>query len=156
MLLNIFAVGINSRLKASNDLAFTSLFHRHLKTDSDSEVLLNIFADEIHRAHQKFVQTHPGKDPNQHKTEFVLEAGSNTMKLLSGAYSCITLVKGVGLVAFRDPHGIRPLVLGKRRNLDGTVDYAVASEDCAFGPIAFERVSYGVAGGGGGAKIVGA
>jgi len=118
----------------------SSFFNRHLKTDSDSEVLLNIFADEIHRAHQKFVQTHPGKDPNQHKTEFVLEAGSNTMKLLSGAYSCITLVKGVGLVAFRDPHGIRPLVLGKRRNPDGTVDYAVASEDCAFGPIAFERV----------------
>jgi glutamine phosphoribosylpyrophosphate amidotransferase len=69
-----------------------------------------------------------------------MEAGINTMKLLEGAYSCITLVKGVGLVAFRDPHGIRPLVLGRRRNPDGTTDYCVASEDCAFGPIAFERV----------------
>jgi hypothetical protein len=86
------------------------------------------------------LQTQPKDNPNEHKTEFVMEAGINTMKLLEGAYSCITLVKGVGLVAFRDPHGIRPLVLGRRRNPDGTTDYCVASEDCAFGPIAFERV----------------
>ena len=46
-------------------------------------------------------------DPNQKKPDMVLEAGESTMKLLRGAYSCITLVKGVGLVAFRDPHGIR-------------------------------------------------
>lgn len=58
-----------------------------------------------------------------------------------GAYSCICLVKGVGLVAFRDPHGIRPLVLGRRPGLDGKgTEWAIASEDCAFGPIAFERV----------------
>jgi hypothetical protein len=56
-----------------------------------------------------------------------------------GAYSCICLVKGVGLVAFRDPHGIRPLVLGRRASPHGD-EWAVASEDCAFGPIAFERV----------------
>lgn len=41
------------------------------------------------------VQLHPGKDPNAHKMDFVLEAGSNMMQLLEGAYSCITLVKGV-------------------------------------------------------------
>lgn len=47
----------------------------------------------------------------------------------------------VGLVAFRDPHGIRPLVLGKRPSADSSgIEWAVASEDCAFGPIAFERV----------------
>ena len=43
----------------------------------------------------------------EHKVDMVLEAGSNMMKLLKGAYSCICIVKGVGLVAFRDPHGIR-------------------------------------------------
>jgi len=41
------------------------------------------------------VQLHPAKDPNAHKMDFVLEAGSNMMRLLEGAYSCITLVKGV-------------------------------------------------------------
>lgn len=41
------------------------------------------------------LQLHPSEDPNQHKTDFVLEAGSNMMRLLQGAYSCITLVKGV-------------------------------------------------------------
>lgn len=71
----------------------------------------------------------------------MLEAGTNTMNLLEGAYSCITLVKGVGLVAFRDPHGIRPLVIGKRPSADASgIEWAIASEDCAFGPIAFERV----------------
>jgi amidophosphoribosyltransferase len=47
----------------------------------------------------------------------------------------------VGLVAFRDPHGIRPLTIGKRPSADSSgIEWAIASEDCAFGPIAFERV----------------
>ena len=89
-----------------------SFFSRHLRTQSDSEVLLNVLADEIHRAHQAFVRDNPGADPNVHKLDFLLEAGAATMRALKGAYSCVALVKGVGLVAFRDPQGIRPLVLG--------------------------------------------
>jgi amidophosphoribosyltransferase len=71
--------------------------------------------------------------------DMVFEAGEATMRLLKGAYSCISLIKGVGLVAFRDPHGIRPLVLGRRQGRRGD-EWCVASEDCAFGPIGFERV----------------
>ncbi|GIL45400.1 hypothetical protein Vafri_2653 [Volvox africanus] len=115
-----------------------SFFNRHLRTDSDSEVLLNILADEVHRAHQRCLQT-TGCDPNKNKINFLFEAGEMTMRLLKGAYSCLALVKGVGLVAFRDPFGIRPLVIGKRSSPHGD-EWCIASEDCAFGPIGFERV----------------
>ncbi|KAG2491227.1 hypothetical protein HYH03_010435 [Edaphochlamys debaryana] len=115
-----------------------SFFNRHLRTDSDSEVLLNILADEVHRAHQRCLQT-TGCDPNKNKVNFLFEAGEMTMRLLKGAYSCLALVKGVGMVGFRDPNGIRPLVLGKRSSPHGD-EWCMASEDCAFGPIGFERV----------------
>ena len=118
--------------------ASTSFFNRHLRTGSDSEVLLNILADEIHRAHQKCLLDR-GCDPNMKKMDMVFEAGEKTMMLLEGAYSCISLVNGVGMVAFRDPHGIRPLVLGRRSGPKGD-EWCVSSEDCAFGPIGFERV----------------
>ncbi|KAL6745595.1 phosphoribosyltransferase-like protein [Haematococcus lacustris] len=115
-----------------------SFFNRHLRTDSDSELLLNVLADEVHRAHQRCLQT-TGCDPNSNKMEFLFQAGEATMKLLKGAYSCLCLVKGVGMVAFRDPYGIRPLMLGRRVTPLGE-EWCVASEDCAFGPIGFERV----------------
>jgi len=119
-------------------ISSTSFFNRHLRTSSDSEVLLNVLADEIHRAHQRCLND-TSCDPNRKKMEMVFEAGENTMALLQGAYSCICLVNGVGLVAFRDPHGIRPLVLGRRDGPRGE-EWCVASEDCAFGPINFTRV----------------
>lgn len=68
--------------------------------------------------------------------EFLMAA---CMQSLQGAFSCICLVRGVGLVAFRDPNGIRPLVLGTRLTEEGP-EWCVASEDCAFGPIGFKRV----------------
>ncbi|CAG9467099.1 unnamed protein product [Pedinophyceae sp. YPF-701] len=116
----------------------TSFFNRHLRTSSDSEVLLNVFADEIHRAHQQCL-AEGACDPNAQKSQMVLDAGKRVMELCEGAFSVITLVMGVGLVAFRDPYGIRPLVLGTRDTEDGP-EWAVASEDCAFGPLGFERV----------------
>eukprot|EP00195_Chlamydomonas_chlamydogama_P011123 CAMPEP_0202893048 /NCGR_PEP_ID=MMETSP1392-20130828/2691_1 /ASSEMBLY_ACC=CAM_ASM_000868 /TAXON_ID=225041 /ORGANISM="Chlamydomonas chlamydogama, Strain SAG 11-48b" /LENGTH=566 /DNA_ID=CAMNT_0049577231 /DNA_START=215 /DNA_END=1915 /DNA_ORIENTATION=- len=133
----------NGNLTNTDDLrellnSSRSFFNRHLRTDSDSEVLLNILADEVHRAHQRCLQT-IGCDPNKMKVEFLFEAGASAMRLMKGAYSCLSLVKGVGLVAFRDPYGIRPLVLGKRPGPKGD-DWCIASEDCAFGPIGFTRV----------------
>ena len=66
-----------------------------------------MLADEISRAHQRCSQEGVACDPNTHKMELVFEAGMATMKLLKGAYSCISMIAGVGLVAFRDPFGIR-------------------------------------------------
>ena len=69
-------------------------------------MLLNILADEIHRAHQRCLQE-AACDPDQKVMDLVFEAAASTMRLLKGAYSCLALIKGVGLVAFRDPYGIR-------------------------------------------------
>ena len=69
-------------------------------------MLLNIWADEIHRAHQRCMRDN-ACDPSLKKSDFVFEAGEAAMRLMQGAYSCISLVKDVGLVAFRDPFGIR-------------------------------------------------
>ena len=140
----------------------TSFFDRHMRTSSDSEVLLNVLADEVHRAHQeanaaydacvvdldddateeeRAAKCGPGPDWTEPgaKAKLLFSAGERLMKMVEGAYSCVTLVKGVGLVCFRDPLGIRPLVLGRRLTELGA-EYCVASEDCAFGPLGFDRV----------------
>ena len=69
-------------------------------------MLLNILADEIHRAHQRCMREE-SCDVNQKKMDFVFEAGAQCMSMMQGAYSCIALIKGVGLLAFRDPYAIR-------------------------------------------------
>ena len=59
----------------------TSFFNRMLRTPSDSEVLLNVFADEIHRAHQQCIMQNPQMDPNERKMQFVQEAGQEMMQV---------------------------------------------------------------------------
>jgi hypothetical protein len=95
------------------------------------QVLLNILADEIHRAHQR-CQNDACCDPNTKKTDFVFEAGESTMRMLQGSYSCICLVKHVGLVAFRDPYGIRcgPLVAGMTACLSICLQPPGGWDDC--------------------------
>ena len=58
---------------------------------------------------------------------------------VKGGYAVVSVVLGLGLVAFRDPHGIRPLVLGKREHNEGT-EYIVASESAALDILGFQRV----------------
>lgn len=58
-----------------------SFFNRMLRTSSDSEVLVNVLADEIHRAHQRFVSSMPDMDPNDRKMSFVQEAGEEIMRV---------------------------------------------------------------------------
>lgn len=85
---------------------WSTLTCKALSGRAAAQVLLNVFADEIHRAHQR-CSREASCDPHRDIQKLVLEAGESLMRLLQGAYSCICLVKGVGLVAFRDPHGIR-------------------------------------------------
>ena len=71
------------------------------------QVLLNVLADEIHRAHQRCTAVPAACDPLLATSGPGVRGRRGTMRMLQGAYSCLCLVKGVGLVAFRDPYGIR-------------------------------------------------
>ncbi|KAF1709391.1 amidophosphoribosyltransferase [Pseudoxanthomonas kalamensis DSM 18571] len=100
---------------------------RNINTDSDSEVLLNVFAYEL--------------DAQRMLTpEAVMRAVAGVHRRCKGGYAVVSVVLGLGLVAFRDPHGIRPLVLGKREHADGNTEYAVASESTALDILGFQRV----------------
>lgn len=101
--------------------------HRHLNTRSDSEVLLNVFAHHLEGL--KAQQLHP---------EHVFDAVSALQKQCRGAYAVVAMIVGGGIVAFRDPRGIRPLLLGSREGL-GT-DYMVASENVALEVLRYEFV----------------
>ena len=92
--------------------------HRHTNTESDSEVLLNVLAHELERA-SRGVPLHPAE---------VFAAVKSMHKRLRGSYAVVSLIAGHGLLAFRDPYGIRPLCMG--RSADGTV--MVASESVAL------------------------
>jgi len=101
---------------------------RHLSTNSDSEVLLNVLAHEL--------QTRV----NDHLTpEIVFAAIDALHKRCKGGYAVVALIVGFGIVAFRDPNGIRPLVLGEYER-PGRKDYMVASESVALDVSEFKRV----------------
>jgi len=101
---------------------------RHLATNSDSEVLLNVFAHEL--------QTRVNGNPTP---ENVFDAVEAVHRRCKGGYAIVAMIIGFGIVAFRDPHGIRPLVLGERES-GGSRDYMVASESVALDALQFERV----------------
>jgi len=101
---------------------------RHLNTTSDSEVLLNVLAHELQ------VRV------NGHLTaQNVFDAVDALHKRCKGGYAVVALIVGFGIVAFRDPNGIRPLVLGEHENR-GQKDYMVASESVALDVLQFSRV----------------
>ena len=103
---------------------------RHLNTDSDSEVILNIFAHEL----QKINSISP-------KADEIFLAVENMHKRLKGAYSIVLMISGVGLIAIRDPNGIRPLIMGKKKNdLLGKTDYMFSSESPALDALDFEII----------------
>ena len=93
---------------------------RHVNTSSDSEVLLNAFAHELQL--DNALHLSPAA---------IFRAVANVHRKVRGGYAVVSLIIGHGLVAFRDPHGIRPLVMGKRETELGT-EYMVASESVAL------------------------
>ncbi|HDY84639.1 hypothetical protein LCGC14_0604930 [marine sediment metagenome] len=101
---------------------------RHLNTNSDSEVLLNVLAHEL----QKTSKLTPG-------AEDIFEAVSQVHKRCRGAYAVVALIAGVGILAFRDPYAIRPVVIGKRTTELGD-DYMVASESVAIDSLGYKLV----------------
>ena len=92
---------------------------RHLNTDSDSEVLLNVLAHELQNSSKLTPQP-----------QDIFNAVAQVHRRCRGAYAAVAMISGVGVMAFRDPYGIRPAVIGKRETEQGT-EYVFASESVA-------------------------
>jgi amidophosphoribosyltransferase len=120
----------NGNLTNSAELSavLTREDRRHLNTRSDSEVLLNVFASELQRVGTPRVT--PGD---------LFAAANAVYRRCRGAYAVVAMIIGHGILGFRDPHGIRPLVLGQRRSARG-MEYMLASESVALTMLAFEVV----------------
>jgi amidophosphoribosyltransferase len=103
---------------------------RHLNTQSDSEVLLNILADELQKA---------GKVSHQLQPEDIFAAVSRLHQRCQGGYAVVAMIAGVGLLGFRDPFGIRPVVFGGRVTDKGR-EYIVTSESVVIDTLGFELI----------------
>ncbi len=101
---------------------------RHINTDSDSEVLLNVFAHEL----QSLGKLHLSVDD-------VFQAVSGVHRRCRGAYAVVIMIAGFGILGFRDPHGIRPIVYGERKTGQGS-EFMMASESVALDVLGFGLV----------------
>ena len=99
---------------------------RHMNTNSDSEVLLNVLAHELQVASTKY----------QVDAETIFKAVAGVHRRVKGAYAVVAMIAGYGLLAFRDPYGIRPLVIGRNETPQG-MEYLVASESVAIDTLGF-------------------
>lgn len=99
---------------------------RHMNTDSDSEVLLNVFAHELQKR-GKLVPT----------SEDIFHAVTRVHERCKGGYAVVAMITGQGVVGFRDPNGIRPLIYGSRETENG-MEYIIASESVAITALGFK------------------
>jgi amidophosphoribosyltransferase len=102
---------------------------RHLNTNSDTEVLLNVLAHEL-----QLTNSGLSLDP-----QTIFNAVGGVHRRVKGSYAIVALIAGYGLLAFRDPFGIRPLCLGKLETASGT-EWIIASESVAIEGVGFELV----------------
>lgn len=105
--------------------------HRHLNSSSDSEILMHLLADGLDNG----VMTHNDEAFFEKLCSAVLDVYAQAQ----GAYSVVSMIIGKGLLAFRDPNGIRPLMLGKRE-LNHKTDYIFASESTMFYSLDYEKI----------------
>ena len=105
--------------RVSREMKETS--HRHPLTGSDTEVILNLFADSLSRrvTHQK------NSEPTLRAIE---EAVHEVFERAIGSFSVVAMIANFGLVAFKDPHGIRPLRMSRKKEQDGTTSTLFSSE----------------------------
>lgn len=101
---------------------------RHINTSSDSEILLNVFAHELQSLSNETLTP-----------EKIFTAMEQVYKRCKGAYAAVALINDHGMVCFRDPYGIRPVVFGKKE-VNGKTEYMVASESVALDALDFELV----------------
>lgn len=124
-------LGHNGNLTNSEQLK-SEMFRqdlRHINTSSDSEVLLNVLAHEIEKTSKNAVLN----------TDMAFDAVAGVHKRCKGAYAVVAMIANFGLLAFRDPNGIRPLVIGKQDTDKGT-EYIVASESVALDVLGFKMI----------------
>lgn len=122
------ALGHNGNLTNAAKLAkeIRSQDYRHLNTNSDSEVLLNLFSLALRKL-----------EPKKLTPDHIFRAVKTVFRRAQGAYSAVALIGGHGIVGFRDPHGIRPLQLGRRR-IGIKYEYMIASENTVFKALEYE------------------
>ncbi len=107
--------------------------HRHLNSNCDVEVILNVFADQLSRQNIERLDKH-----------HVFNAVEGVFKEIRGSYSVVAILADIGLVAFRDPHGIKPLLVGERvssANEPRDKSYAVASESVVLDLLDYHRTT---------------
>jgi len=101
---------------------------RHINTNSDSEILLNVFASELAKLQKQRINEND-----------VFNAVQKVHKRVRGAYATIGMIPGYGIFGFRDPYGIRPLILGKRTTKGGT-KFMLASESVALTALGYKII----------------
>jgi amidophosphoribosyltransferase len=102
---------------------------RHINTNSDSEILLNVFAHELQAQNKLRIDE-----------QDLFNAVAGVHRRCRGGYAVVAMIPGFGVLAFRDPHGIRPVVYGERETGGGS-EYMVASESVALDTVGFRLVS---------------